>query len=479
MKLADSLAPVALRNVRVVLNGRVVLREITWTLQAGQHWAVLGGNGAGKTSFLKLIAGELWPAPGGEREYNFGSGPEFDAVSARAVIRLVTPELQDRFIRRRRNLRAVDFVATGLDDSPILRRRLTARELQALQRVLNELHLADLAQGRLLELSRGEQRRLLLARALLGKPRILLLDEITDGLDTASRRLLGKLLAQVAASGTQIVLATHQVDRLPEFVHRVASLQEGRLRTAVRGPAKAPDSKVSVMQSVAPHERGEPLIRIRHASLYRGPHRVLEDINWTLHAGERWRLDGENGSGKSSFIRLLNADLRPALGGEIEWFGLSSPPNVWHIRQRLGLVADELQAIYSTALTASQCVATGFNASVGRVPSMSSKRQALVRESLIACNAEQYAEQIIQRLSYGQFRRVLLARALVQQPEVLLLDEPFSGLDQVAIESLLKILRDLVQRGIALVMVGHDRLPGASLFTGKLQIRGKKLQVSN
>ncbi len=479
MRPTEPTASVALRNASVVLNACRVLQEINWTLQAGRHWTILGDNGAGKTSFLKLIAGELWPAPGGRRIYNFGNGPEFDAVGARAVIRLVTPELQDRFIRRRWNLRAADFVATGFDDSPILRRHLLAKEQRALQQVLSKLKLAEFAERSFLELSRGEQRRLLIARSLLSRPRILLLDEINDGLDTASRSLLATVLDHVAAGGTQFVLATHQADELPGFVDRVATLKKGRLHTMDRRQAKVSELKVSITQPLRPKQRGRVLIKIRQADLFRGQRRVLKNINWTLRAGERWLLQGANGSGKSSFIRLLNADLRPAVGGEIAWFGFTSPPNVWRIRQRLGLVSDELQAIYSSAMTVSQCVATGFNASIGRMPLMAASQHLAVRKALLACNAEQFAQQFIQQLSYGQFRRVLLARALVQDPELLLLDEPFSGLDQGAVAGQLKILRNLVQGGITLVMASHDGLPSTNLFTGQLSIRDNQLQASN
>ena len=125
----SSPAVVTLNSVDVVIAGHTVLHKVNWELHQGEHWAIVGANGSGKTSFLKLVSGTLWPAPGrGVRCYNFGSGLQTDAVEALGRITLVGHELQDHYIRLGWNFSAVEVVLSGIFCTNIPRRRANEKE---------------------------------------------------------------------------------------------------------------------------------------------------------------------------------------------------------------------------------------------------------------------------------------------------------------------------------------------------------------
>ena len=480
-------ALVVFRDVEVRLAGRRVLEPFSWALRPGEHWAVFGANGSGKTTLLRLIAGELWPHPGrGTRRYDFGAGAERDALNARARIRLVTPELQDRYCRYRWNPEGSVLVATGFADSPILRMTPDRPQRGAMRDVIERLGLADLTGRRFLELSCGEQRRLLLGRALVAKPRVLLLDEVCDGLDQQNRALILSVLDEFAREGLQLVFATHRPEELPESLNRSMVLKQGRMtadtgvahnawrpaRRVTRPPARRADGMAR--ESVAANA---PLIAIRNADIYRGQARVICGLSWHLDQTQNWLIRGANGSGKSTLIKLLYGDLRPAVSGRVQWFDLPCPVNVWELRRRLGLVSDELQSIYGDSVTVHDCVATGFAASIGRVPRLTMGQRAEIDRWVHELQLHEWRDTRIPQLSYGQFRRVLVARAMVQRPRALLLDEPQSGLDAASCDRLWSLLHRLSDAGTRLVMATHEQIPRDGLFARELVLSAGRAEA--
>jgi ABC-type molybdenum transport system ATPase subunit/photorepair protein PhrA len=178
-----SAAPlVTLEHVDVKLAGSPVLHDVDLKIERGEHWGVVGANGSGKSTLLSLIAGTVWPTgEHGTRRYDFGSGTETDAVRARSEIVLVGHELQDRYAHRGWNFAVLDVVLSGLYRTDVPRRRPAAAQRERALELLRKLRLADLAERKFLELSRGEQRRVLIARGLAFTPTMLLLDEPASG----------------------------------------------------------------------------------------------------------------------------------------------------------------------------------------------------------------------------------------------------------------------------------------------------------
>src|SRR6266487_1054975 len=177
---------VSLENVDVALDGQTILRAISWRLMPGEHWAILGGNGSGKSTFLRLVRGELWPAPGrGKRSYAVHGKEQATAVGVKAAMALVSPELQQRYLRQEWRLTGRQVIESGFGGGDYVYERLKRKQADAVARAAQWMGTEKLLRRNAQELSTGELRRLLIARALAGAPRVLACDEICDGLDAA------------------------------------------------------------------------------------------------------------------------------------------------------------------------------------------------------------------------------------------------------------------------------------------------------
>ena len=431
---------IILQSVDVALAGHTVLHDLNWELRPGEHWAIIGANGSGKTSFLRLLAGSLWPAPGsGTRRYDFGGELQTDAVLALGKITLVGHELQDRYTRLGWNFDAADVVLSGLARTDVPRRLPNAPDRIRARGLLRQLKLLHLADRPFLELSRGEQRRVLIARGLAFKPAILILDEPVAGLDASSRQALVETIDQISEH-TTVICSYHEAANLPRSLNRMLRIKDGHVIESgpIAANAKAPVGPLPGVAGATEPVRqenlaerlaasGNPIIEVEHANVWLDHRRALADINWTLFEGEHWQLTGPNGAGKSTFLRLLHGQLRPAKGGAIRFPGIDDPGNVWSLRKQIAWVSPELQAGYWYPTNVRQCIASGFESSIGQTRRLKPAESELVDELLEQFELDQFADRNVKALSYGQFRRVLIARAVVHTPKVLLLDEPWGG----------------------------------------------------
>lgn len=202
-----------------------------------------------------------------------------------------------------------------------------------------------------------------------------------------------------------------------------------------------------------------PYLQLRQVEAWLGPRPVFTNLSLDLHLGEHTVVLGPNGSGKSSLIKLLSRELYPVVkpGSELRIFG-DTTVNLWDLRSRIGLVSSDLQAGYVGSVPAEQVVLSGFFGSVGigRSQVATAPQREKVAELMRELGLETLQGRPFCQLSDGQRRRLLLARALVHNPEVLVLDEPTNGLDLRARHQLLEILRRLAQAGTTLLLVTHQ-----------------------
>jgi molybdate transport system ATP-binding protein len=474
---------VELNDVNVSHFGSRVLTKIRWSLLPGQHWAVLGANGSGKSTFLKLIRGEVWPEPGrGTRIYRLG-GEQRTAVGIKEQMPLVSPEAQDRYLQIEWTHRVLEVIYSGFAGTDYLFRKPTAAQRARANQVIRLLGVEGLLRRNVQELSTGELRRVLIARALASRPRVLLLDEVCDGLDAPARRTLLRALENVARSGTQLLFTTHRdEERIPSITHALR-LENGRI--AFHGLWKSLPRRARVRtQRAAPRPKGGNgiLIRIEAADVFLNHSRVLRGIAWEMRDGENWAILGGNGAGKSTFLKLVCGDIHPAAGSRVQRFELTPRNTLWELRKRIGFVSPALQAAYRERLNAREVVASGFFSSVGLLDRVTRAQWRRVDELLTAFGMSRLAR--VRAMSYGEFRKVLLLRALVHHPRLVVCDEPFDGLDAAAKRSFAEVLDHVASNGTRLLTVTHhiDDLPAATthalvLENGRIVCQGELLKI--
>lgn len=459
---------ISLEHCAVRLGPGHAMKDATWSLMPGQHWAILGANGSGKTTLMRLARGEIHPAQGrpfgheAVRRWDFGDGPTASALDARANIALISSDDQDAWVRYDRGYTGEELVCTGIFDTLALwgepgeDARATARAQ------LEVLGAGEFADRNVLELSRGQARLVHIARAMVRRPKVLLLDEALEGLDAGMRQRILDALAAAAEGGTQIVLTTHHLPECPEFITHAAHVCDGRIEKS--GPAKEMLTRPEPV-ACAPMIAVEPprpeqddgagaLLHLSGVSVRRSGRMVLSDVNWTVRPGEHWAVLGANGAGKSTLAALATGALRPS-EGEIAWFGQSGLVDIWQIRKRIGLVSPELQAQYRYNVTAQELVVSGFFSSIGLYDAADARQKDRARQCMELTGMGGFEDRPIRTLSYGQIRRLVIARALVQRPSLLILDEPCAGLDPHSRQAFLDGLARLEGSSATLVCISH------------------------
>jgi molybdate transport system ATP-binding protein len=217
---------ISIRNADVYADGHRVLQQITWEIRPGEHWAVLGRNGAGKSSLIKLVYGDLAPASGGALERRgFPHGTHIEDF--KKTVGFLSPELQSDYARD--DVSVEDIVISGRHASIGLNAPPTRADRRAAQRWLRMFELTGLAALRPRELSYGQLRRVLLARAMVNSPRLLLLDEPCAGLDAATRGEVLDHVERLTRAGVQLVMATHHEADIVPSINRVVRLNRGRI----------------------------------------------------------------------------------------------------------------------------------------------------------------------------------------------------------------------------------------------------------
>jgi molybdate transport system ATP-binding protein len=461
---ARRLVRISVHDASVRLGRHWALRAAAFELRTGEHWLLFGANGAGKTVLLKLLRGDLWPTPTGResRRYVFADGEtQEQPLEASGHVAYLGPERQDRYDRHESKLTVEQVVLTGFDDSDFPLQSPTAGQRRRIREVLQRIGLAGRLERSFRSLSYGQRRRVLLARALVRRPDVLLLDEALNGLDTRGRAAFVRALRRAVPQRTAWILTSHRrADAgLPVITHH-AQIVHGRIAHA--GPVPLA-SRADPVAAEPPAVRGMPaarrritagraLLRLEQAAVYRDGRPVIGAFDWALVPGEHWHVCGTNGSGKSTFMSLLYGDLWPAHGGRLarRW------PAVEDWKRGTGLVSPELHAAYAaTGCTVADIVASGLHDSIGlnELPTPSERRRVL--RALREWHLEELVSRRARELSYGQLRLVLAARAFIRPRRLYLLDEPFDGLDAVAGPRLRARLDAAVRRGATLVMVTH------------------------
>ncbi len=477
---------VHLDGLNLTRAGRPVLKAIRWRIRPGERWVVMGENGAGKTQLLKVLAGIVRSADEAPTlRYRFAGEWHRVPQAVKAHIAYLGPERQDKYQRYAWNLPARAVVATGLSATDLPLGPLSTAARRRAGQALAALGARALAARPFLELSYGERRLVLLARALIANPSLLLLDEVFTGLDAPHRARLARWLARQRGR-RPLVLATHRIEDIPPRATHLLILRRGRivyrgplqprraareLRAATPGSVSRPARRRSGLQPAA-------LVQLKNAQIFLEDRPVLRELGFTVRAHEFWVVHGGNGSGKTTLLRTLYGDYGVARGGTLRRIGIGPGVPLEQFRRRTGFVAPHLQSRYPRDTRVDAVVQSGRYASIGLHQTGTAAGRLAARRMLRRLGLVHLARRELGELSYGQARRVLFARALVAHPRLLLLDEPLDSVDAATRRRLLALIGTLTHTGMAIVVGAHSIGDWRALASHEIELAGGRARYS-
>jgi len=514
-------------SITVRLRDRLILPDTAWQIRTDEQWAILGPNGSGKSTLVRSLWGGV-PLRTGRIIYDFahrGSQPlsqppketigyvSFEMHQSLMEHEALQEEIREYAGKKEEITSARDVICSGI--SAI--RPLTGEDSAKAETVAGLLGIQELLGRGITSLSTGEMRKTLIGRALMKSPNLLILDEPFDGLDENSRESLARTIDRLMSGPMRIILVAHRLEEIVPNITHVLFVKNGRLfrkgpkeemlttenvsqlygcalqveRTngkfgLARGIGRTENPPPELLAGQVQTEIPDTLIEMRKTTIRYGAFTALDNLNWALKKGENWAVLGPNGSGKSTILKLILGDHLQGYANEIKIFGRpkGSGETLWEIKKRIGVVSSELQVQYRKKMSAQDVIASGFYDSIGLYRHPTPEQKATVDRWVEIMRLEDLAGEPYHHLSYGQRRMILLARAMVKSPLLLIVDEPCHGLDIPNRMRILDLLEIIGRTRTQILYVTNHREEILNCITHVLQLekgkvvkQGKKEEV--
>lgn len=462
-------------NVSVKIRTTILLQNIDFEIRKGESFGVTGCNGSGKTVMAKAIAG-LLPVSGEI------TGADFFAKKTFVPFHSSLTLSNGQAVYRQQRWNKIDTELL-----PVVKNELVKCENPELAaELVKTFGLDNLTDSFVINLSNGEQRKLELIKALAGEPDLLVLDNAYTGLDAASRNLLTQMLEKLIASGHTLVLTGLTAVDFPLSVKNFIVLKNGH-STGIFSKLEAETiaEMPEITGQILPHWQNstfQELIYLNDVSLEYGSRKILNCINWQVNAGERWSLTGPNGSGKTSLLNLIFGDNPKAYGCNIRLFGRQkgSGESIWDIKARIGFVSPEMHQYLPQKQSVIDVVCTGFQDAESSFRKPTGYQVDVARQWLKLTGYADIAGKLFGELSTSAQRVVLFLRTLVKNPPLLILDEPFQGLDTSHVRLLNNLLNLIAENSTcSMIFVTHipDELP--ECITKHLKLKDGQVAENN
>jgi len=451
---------VSIQNLNLKYQQRSVLKDLNWTINRGENWVLGGKSGSGKTSLGKIIAGSQ--SASGKININFITGshlpPEILFVESWYQFKNLEGVANFYYQQRYTSQQAKDTLTVHAELVSYGKEK--ALHLDQVEPILEALNFSSFAGSQLIELSSGEHKKLQLVKALWLKPQLLIIDQPYTGLDVTSRKNLNTLLDKIIKEGVQLILICNDFE-LPDSVNCFAEIRGGQLiqvDSLTQSSVTENHSRtIPDFLKESPVYSSENIVKMVDVNISYGEKQVLKNINWEVKAGEKWLLQGHNGSGKSTLLSLVNGDHPQSYANELYLFGnrRGSGESIWDIKQHIGLISPEFHWYFDATSTVWQSIASGFYDTVGLFQQLPYSKSRQVDELVDYFDLSENKNELLSTLPLGKQRLVLLARTIIKNPELLILDEPCQGLDQQQTKHFNQLVDELCSNGMTLIYVGH------------------------
>lgn len=458
---------------------------VNMTLTAGEHIAIVGRNASGKSMLVDIVTGR-WPLLMNEVKYDFS--PSASRMACENIKYIAFRDSYgdadgNYYYQQRWN-------SQDLEETPLVRDLLPQVPDSELKRTLYALFgVNEMLDKHIILLSSGELRKFQLTKTLLGNPRVLIMDNPFIGLDTKTRDQLHSLLGELTrVTSLQVILVLSKSDDISSFITHVIPVEDrvcGAKISLAEYLATRPPLPMRMLSAEKeerilnlPYHDGiyhtEHVVDLNKVSIRYGERTILKELDWTVKCGEKWALSGDNGSGKSTLLSLVCADNPQSYACDISLFGRKrgTGESIWEIKKHIGYVSPEMHRAYLKNLPAIDIVASGLHDSVGLYKRPHPEQMAACEWWMDIFGIADLKDRNFLQLSSGEQRLVLLARAFVKDPELLILDEPLHGLDLYN----RRLVKDVIEafcrrRDKTLIMVTHyqEELPACITHSLYLQ----------
>ena len=448
-------------NLVVSRSGKNVLDEISFSLYKKESLAIIGHSGSGKTLLGLALAKKIFYR--GEIQYPNDANCKIVFVGQLHHFKNLQ-HTNDLYYQQRFNsydTEETETVAQSLGEN-----------LKVAEVFLKEMGIEYLRDERLIQLSNGENKKLQILKARLEEPKVLILDQPFIGLDKETRTWLQQQFDVLIKSGVLLILITSP-EEIPGSISKVLLLEKGEVKSFEKietfskrvelNPIEIKSDLVNsgLQKFLKTKQRDtayESVIEMKEVSVQYGNKIILDKVNWKVMKGERWLLSGPNGAGKSTLLSLITADNPKAYANSIFLFGKKrgSGESIWDIKQKIGFISPELHLYFNQSSTSFETVASGLYDTIGLFRQLSDEDIKLVDQWMEFCRLKDLQQKRLYELSVGEQRAVLLTRALVKDPPLLILDEPCQGLDTERKNEFLELINEVCTRGNkTMVFVSH------------------------
>ena len=317
-------------------------------------------------------------------------------------------------------------------------------------------------------LSSGEQKKALLYHIIASKPEFMILDNPFDNLDIQFQTALKSLLKNASESIWFIQLASRTSDALP-FIHHYGILTQhgfSEIDSLEHSIAKRPQAFQHRAIPAGPKKNfllENPMIQCNGINVSYGDRPILKDIHWTIHKGDFWQLRGENGSGKTTLLSMIIGDNPKAYGQDLFLFGKKkgSGESVWDIKEKIGYYSPAITHKFNGRHSVEHMLISGFTDAIGLYTLPTDIQKRSIKAWLLLLELNDLKNTLFHKLSLGQQRLVMTARAMVKHPPVLILDEPTAGMDDASAGLLVALVNKIAtETDTAIVFVSHRAEPG-------------------
>ena len=451
-----------LNNTSASKSSKLIVGINSLHIQSGEHWAVIGGNGSGKSTLSRMLTGDI------------DLMEQQRATTCKNIVSIsfeVEQQLLEREIRED-DSEFIDKVDQGRTTLELISEHLDPAvnigDLIEVMRLERFLHTGF----RLL--STGERRRMMIARALSQTPDLLILDEPFDGLDAEFAQHLHQILPQIAAQ-TAIIMIVNRLSHLPSHITHIACLHEmevvthGDIETVKKCPLwlqlqSLHNNKKPLPMAPQDYQpfsptMGAPIVDLKKLSVSYHQKPIIHELNWLIMPEQHWSISGPNGSGKSTLMNIICGDHPQCYSNDIHLFGKrrGAGESIWEVKHHMGLMSTSLHQQYRATVNAETVLLSGFFNSIGLYKAVSPQQRQIASEWLDLLQLSGKSNARFQQLSFGQQRMLLIARALIKRPYLLILDEPCQGLDPLNRALVIQLIEDIVARKMAqIIYVSHE-----------------------